>query len=113
MGPKAVIKVHEEWKEPAILWSIIAACKGERKSPALKRIKDAVFDIQNKKQKTWAVQNENKQDTPTRANKHVSSPPQLLIDVFSMEELHNVLQRNNYQVSKLYLFLCLFSYIMS
>ncbi|VDH90603.1 Hypothetical predicted protein [Mytilus galloprovincialis] len=52
MGSKAVIKVHEEWKEPAILWSIIAACKGERKSPALKRDQRCSFLISKPKNKS-------------------------------------------------------------
>lgn len=28
MGSKSVIEFHEEWKEPAIIWTIIAASKG-------------------------------------------------------------------------------------
>lgn len=69
-----------------------------RKSPALKRIKDAVTSIQDKKQKKFAAARD-KADTSTRAPKtSTPTPPQILIDVFSMEEMHNVLMRNNYQV---------------
>ncbi|XP_063438345.1 uncharacterized protein LOC134719271 [Mytilus trossulus] len=103
MGSKSVIEFHEEWKEPAIIWTIIAASKGEKKSPALKRIKDAVTRIQDAKQKQWTMQQETKSETPTRNTKSsLQVPPQIIIDVFSMEEMHSVLLRNNYQVIGIY-----------
>lgn len=42
MGVNAKIKINDEWKEPAILWNVVGARKGEKKSAALKRILNAV-----------------------------------------------------------------------
>ena len=38
MGVNASIKINEEWSEPAILWNVIAARKGEKKTAAMKRL---------------------------------------------------------------------------
>ena len=38
MGVNAEIKVNDEWSEPAVLWTVVAARKGEKKTAALKRI---------------------------------------------------------------------------
>jgi hypothetical protein len=38
MGVNARIKINEEWSEPAILWNVVAARKGEKKTAALKRL---------------------------------------------------------------------------
>ena len=80
---------------------MIAARKGERKSPALKRIKDPILQIQEELFNKWKIENANQtnESSPRGAQiKTSNSPPQLLIDVFSMEELHGVMMRNNKQV---------------
>ena len=41
-GVNAGIKVNDEWSEPAVLWTVVAARKGEKKTAALKRILKAV-----------------------------------------------------------------------
>ena len=33
-----VLNINPEWRGPAILWTIVAARKGEKKTPALKRL---------------------------------------------------------------------------
>ncbi len=38
MGVNAVMTVNPEWKEPAILWNIVVARKGEKKTAAMKRL---------------------------------------------------------------------------
>ena len=38
MGIKAKITINEEWTEPSILWNVVAARKGEKKTAAMKRI---------------------------------------------------------------------------
>ncbi len=42
MGVNATIKINDEWPEPAILWNVVAARKGEKKTAALKRLLKAV-----------------------------------------------------------------------
>ena len=40
MGVNAYI--NQEWSEPAILWTVVAARKGEKKTAAVKRLLRAV-----------------------------------------------------------------------
>ncbi len=42
MGVNAKVRINEEWKEPAIVWNVIAARKGEKKTAAMKRLLSAV-----------------------------------------------------------------------
>lgn len=42
MGVNSRININEEWSEPAILWNVVAARKGEKKTAALKRLLSAV-----------------------------------------------------------------------
>ena len=42
MGVNASCMVNQEWSEPAILWNVIGACKGEKKTAAMKRLLRAV-----------------------------------------------------------------------
>ena len=34
--------INQEWSEPAILWTVVAARKGEKKTAAIKRLLRAV-----------------------------------------------------------------------
>ena len=38
MGVNANVRIRPEWNEPAILWTVVAAGKGEKKSAAFGRI---------------------------------------------------------------------------
>jgi hypothetical protein len=42
MGVNARISINDEWSEPAILWNVVAARKGEKKTAAMKRLLSAV-----------------------------------------------------------------------
>lgn len=42
MGVNANITINEEWTEPAIVWNVVAARKGEKKTAAMKRILSGV-----------------------------------------------------------------------
>jgi len=42
MGINAVVQINPEWSEPAILWTVVAARKGEKKTAAKKRLLSAV-----------------------------------------------------------------------
>ena len=71
MGANAKVKIHEEWYEPLIMWVMIAAGKGERKSPAL----DKRFKFTK-----WKIENPNKtnESSPCGAQiKTSNSPPAL------------------------------------
>jgi len=39
MGINAHVRVNPEWTEPAILWFVVAAMKGEKKTAALRRLR--------------------------------------------------------------------------
>lgn len=87
-GKDAKVTVNEEWLEPLILWIVACGRKGERKSPALKRITDVVTKIEEE------LQDHYKDDK--------GDPPQILIDYFSFEELHEVLKQNSGEILGLY-----------
>ena len=38
MGVNARMQVNPEWSEPAIIWTVVAARKGEKKTAAMKRL---------------------------------------------------------------------------
>lgn len=42
MGINARISINDEWSEPVILWNVVAARKGEKKTAAMKRLLSAV-----------------------------------------------------------------------
>ena len=72
------------WQEPAILWFIITANKGQ-KTAALRLLKKPILEIEEKMEQEWMAE---------RAVDQPNIPPQLCIDHFSFEELHNVMKRN-------------------
>ena len=50
MGTNAFVNMNPEWQEPSILWFIIAARKGEKKTAALVRIRKPIEELDNKHQ---------------------------------------------------------------
>ena len=42
VGVNAKVDINQEWSEPAILWTVVAARKGEKKTAAVKRLLRAV-----------------------------------------------------------------------
>ena len=87
MGINAHVKVNPIWYEPAILWFIIAANKGQKKTAALRLLKKSLLDIEQKEVKIiWLANQE--------SAKGCGTPPQLIIDNFSFEELHHVMKSN-------------------
>ena len=93
MGTNGNIQINHEWFEPSILWFVIAARKGEKKTAALKRVKKPVEDLQKKLVDEWHRSDE--ENKPTQ-------PPQLVVDHFSFEELHSIMCRNRGQVLGLF-----------
>lgn len=94
MGINAHVKVNPIWYEPAILWFIIAANKGQKKTAALRLLKKPLLDIEHREAELWRANN----DTNTK----LDTPPQLIIDNFSFEELHHVMKRNGSQILGLF-----------
>ncbi len=89
MGTNATVQINPEWTEPSILWFVLAARKGERKTAALRRIRKPVEELELSLRQQWK--------DSTAADKP-ESPPQLIVDHFSFEELHSILARNGGQV---------------
>lgn len=46
MGINAHVRINQEWPEPAIIWFVIAARKGEKKTAALHRIRKPIVEIE-------------------------------------------------------------------
>jgi hypothetical protein len=42
MGVNAEVRINDEWSEPSILWNVVAARKGEKKTAAMKRLLSSV-----------------------------------------------------------------------
>ncbi len=76
------------WVEPSILWFIVAAKKGEKKTAAVRTIRRPLEEIQ-REMENWEVD---------ISDEKPKSPPQILVDNFSCEELHCVMKRNGNQV---------------
>ena len=89
MGTNAFVKINKEWWEPSIIWFVIAARKGEKKTAALKWILEPIEAIQNRLKTEW--QKDINEQKP-------SAPPQLVVDHFSFEEFHSIMCRNRSQV---------------
>ena len=77
-----------------MLWFIIAANKGQKKTAALRLLKKPLLDIEQKEVKIWLANQE--------SAKGCGTPPQLIIDSFSFEELHRVMKSNGSQILGLF-----------
>ena len=76
----AFIKINDEWKEPSIIWFVLAAKK---------RVRKPIDDIEKEVWDQWMLE---------AGNDHSTPPPQLIVDYFSFEELHAILSRNSGRV---------------
>ena len=86
IGVNCHMRINRNWLEPAILWFIVAAKKGEKKTAAVRVVRRPLEKLQDDLIKEW----EQAEDTSKP-----KTPPQLL---FSFEELHSVMKRNGGQV---------------
>jgi len=89
LGTSAFIRINSEWKEPSIVWSVLAAKKGEKKTAALRRVRKPIEEIEKEIRDQWSQDVDQDKSIP---------PPQLIVDHFSFEELHAILSSNNGQV---------------
>lgn len=62
-GPYSFIRLITFWKEPPIIWNIVAARKGEKKSAAMKIIKDAVEEVEKEMIGIYASDNNSASET--------------------------------------------------
>ena len=93
MGVNAHVNINPAWKEPAIMWFVVAAKKGEKKTAALRLIRQALEGVEKERIQEWEA--DISDDKP-------KTPPQLLVDNFSFEELHSVMKRNGNQTLGLF-----------
>ena len=85
IGVNGHIRINSTWIEPSVLWLVVAAKKGEKKTAALKVIRKPFEKLQEDIVEEW--KEDISEDKP-------QTPPQLLVDNFSFEELHCILKRN-------------------
>lgn len=91
MGTSTCIEINKKWKEPALLWFVIASKKGTNKSGALNLLSGALQEIA-----------EMLAESDDGDRNEEETQPQLLIDHFSFEELFNVMSRNANKILALY-----------
>lgn len=93
MGVKTKILVNQVWQEPAILWSLVAAPCGSKKTAALRQILNPLVDIQREQYRQWHL---------TRPTSHGNSvptgPPKLFAGNMSLEDVEHVMMKNNGQI---------------
>ena len=92
MGTSTCIEINNKWREPALLWFVIASKKGTNKSGALNLLSGALQEIEE-------MLAERDNDV---GNDDEETQKQLLVDHFSFEELFNVMSRNGNKVLALY-----------
>lgn len=91
MGPYTRVEVNDHWKEPPIIWNVVLADKGQKKSPAINRLLQPIQELEA----DMAVADED-------GEQEEHTPHQIYIEHFSMEELHYTLKRNSGRVVGMY-----------
>lgn len=86
MGTSACIRFNSFWVEPAILWLIVCARKGEAKSPAGRILRKGISELEASLQDKFTLEN------PEASTDEL---PRLTVNHFSFEKLHQVMKRNN------------------
>ena len=85
IGVNGSIRINSTWVEPSILWLVVAAKKGEKKTAALRVIRRPFEKLQDEVIQRWK---------DNLSEEKPQTPPQMLVDNFSFEELHCILKRN-------------------
>ena len=55
MGVNTSLNINESWSEPPILWTLVVARKGEKKSAAIKPLLQAVEAIEAEECRKWEI----------------------------------------------------------
>ena len=56
MGINAHISINEMWNEPSVIWFIVAANKGQKKTAALRLLKKPLEEIEEEEERAWHSQ---------------------------------------------------------
>lgn len=110
MGVNAELHITSEWPEPSILWTIVCGRTGQRKSPAIGRVKAAVDAVEALIRKTMEDEGAPEtSDSGKSANRSAQSRGekrspcrQLTVHQFTIEALHNVMLNNEGQAIAVY-----------
>lgn len=86
MGAGTCVRFNQFWSEPAILWLIVCARKGETKSPAARVFRKGITDYEKELQQTYQIEN------PEATEEEL---PRFTVNHFSFEKLHNIMKKNN------------------
>lgn len=93
MGKHAKVKVNSTWSEPAILWIVVAARKGEKKSAAASVLLDGIKKLEKREK---LAQDESRESADT------TESPRLYVNLFSFERLHQLMAKNGSQMLGLF-----------
>ena len=78
------MKVHKGWSEPVIVWEVVMAHKGKKKSPALGCFHRELCKIE--------------EDLISSENESEEKQPHIFVKHFSFEELHYTMKKNNCRI---------------
>ncbi len=92
-GPSTRVMINKDWLEPLILWNVVLADKGQKKSPALNRFVKPIQQLEVNLNDADDAGNDDDDENHSR---------QIYIEHFSMKELHYTLKRNDGRVVGLY-----------
>ena len=92
-GPSTRVMINKDWLEPLILWNVVLADKGQKKSPALNRFVKPIQQLEVDLNDADDAGNDDDDENYSR---------QIYIEHFSMKELHYTLKRNDGRVVGLY-----------
>ena len=70
MGINAHVAINQMWTEPAIVWFIVAANKGQKKTAALRLLKKPLEEIEEREEQEWR-----KTLTQTHKSSSNTTPP--------------------------------------
>ena len=56
MGANTSLEINDSWSEPPIVWTLVVARKGEKKSAAIKPLLQAVEAIEAKECREWEIE---------------------------------------------------------
>jgi hypothetical protein len=86
MGAK--LRINSTWYEPALLWTVVAARKGEKKSAAGSVFLDGIERLEKRLQEQVEDRNDGKTEPA----------PRLYVNIFSFERLHQLMLKNSSQM---------------
>lgn len=90
MGNKTSITVNETWTEAPIIWTMVGANSGTKKTAALKLLMTPLLEIQREQTRQWHL---------SRPSGYSSkSAPQILAGAMGMTRLGDVLENNDGQI---------------